>query len=145
MITGLVHAHSGLRWIVLILLVLSVVNALRKGSGGAFTDGDRKIALFTLIFTHVQLLLGLTLYFTSQKVQFGADMMSNAAFRFYSVEHITIMLIAIALITVGYTRMKKGATDRAKWRSLLIFYGIGLLLILAGIPWPFRGLGAGWF
>ena len=145
MYPGLVHAHSGLRWIVLLLLIVAVINALRKMSGGTFQGSDRKVALYTLIGTHLQLIIGLVLYLMSPKVQFGADTMKVSLLRFYTVEHISLMLIAIVLITIGYIRMKKAAADPAKFRSLLIFYGIGLLLILISIPWPFRNLGAGWF
>ncbi|MCB0559720.1 MAG: cytochrome B, partial [Phaeodactylibacter sp.] len=65
--------------------------------------------------------------------------------RFYSVEHLTIMILAIALITIGYSQAKKKVEAAQKFRATFIYYLIGLLLILAGIPWPFRFPGAGWF
>lgn len=144
MYTGLLHTHSGLRWIALLLLVASVITALQKWQGqSGYTDGNRKLYLFTLISVHLQLVIGLILYFISPKVDFS--MMSDKIYRFYTVEHITGMLIAIILITIGYSRSKRATDALTKQRLVAIFYGIGLLIILAMIPWPFRGLGAGMF
>lgn len=144
MYSGLVHAHSGLRWIALILLVVAVITAIGKWQGqSGYTDGNRKLYLFTLISVHTQLILGLLLLFISPKVNFG--MLSEKLYRFYSVEHTAGMLIAIALITVGYSRSKRATDATTKQRLVGIFYGLGLLLILASIPWPFRITGAGWF
>lgn len=139
------HAHSGLRWLVLISLVLAIVNAITKSSGSKpFTNKDKKIALFALIFTHLQLVLGLILYFISPKVVFESGAMKDDVLRFFLVEHISLMIVAIALITIGYSKSKRALSDRKRFRHILIFYAIGLILILAGIPWPFQNYGAGW-
>ncbi|GAB3887958.1 cytochrome B [Spirosoma agri] len=144
MYTGLVHTHSGLRWIALVLLVASVVIAISKWQGrSGYTDGNRKLYLFTLISVHTQLIIGLILYFISPKVNFS--LLSDKVYRFYTVEHLTGMLVAIVLITIGYSRSKRASDAITKQRLVAIFYGLGLLLILALIPWPFRGLGAGLF
>ena len=144
MYTGLVHTHSGLRWIALVLLVVSVLIAISKWQGrSGYTDGNRKLYLFTLISVHLQLVIGLILYFISPKVNFS--LLSDKLYRFYTVEHLTGMLIAIVLITIGYSRSKRASDTTTKQRLVAIFYGLGLLLILALIPWPFRGLGAGLF
>lgn len=146
MYNGLVHAHSGLRWIVLILLVIAIYKAISGWtSKKEFKEGDRKIFLFTLIFTHVQLILGFLLYFISPKVAFTEGFMKITMLRFYAVEHLVTMLLAIALITIGFSAAKRLEDHTAKFKKLAIFYGVGLLLMLAGIPWPFRDLGAGWF
>ncbi len=143
--SGLVHAHSGLRWVVLILLLMAIFNAFSKKNGGTWTDKDKKITLFAMVFTHIQLVIGLILYFTSAKVVFSGDMMGNSVLRFYAVEHILMMLVAIALITVGYSKAKRAASDAKKFGAVATFYLIGLILILASIPWPFRNLGGAWF
>ena len=142
----LVHAHSGLRWLVLVFLILAIVTAARKQNGSAtYGASDKRVSLLALIFTHVQLILGLILYFISPKVVFSAETMGNTMMRFYTVEHITIMLLAIALITIGYSRAKRQPADNQKIKTTFRFYLIGLILILISIPWPFRNLGAGWF
>lgn len=144
MYSGLVHAHSGLRWIALVLLLAAVAVAIGKWQGrSGYTDGNRKLYLFTLIAVHTQLLLGLVLFFISPKVNFS--LLSDKVYRFYTVEHTAGMLIAIILVTIGYSRSKRATDAVTKQRLIGIFYGIGLLLILASIPWPFRILGANWF
>lgn len=144
---GLIHAHSGLRWVLLILLVIATINALYKWfSPRNFTATDAKLNLFTFIFAHTQLLLGGILYFMSDKVKFEGDVMGNAALRFFTVEHSSMMILAIILISVGHIKAKKKENDLAKFKTTAIAFLIALVLILAAIPWPFReGLNAGWF
>ncbi len=139
----LVHAHSGLRYVVLALLIAAVIDGFRRS--GPSDSAKNRLALFGLIFTHIQLLLGLALYFISPKVQFVAGVMKDSVLRFYTVEHISVMLIAIALITIGYSQGKKLLPAAAGYRRTAVYYLIGLILIIVSIPWPFRGLGAGWF
>ncbi len=71
--------------------------------------------------------------------------MESSVLRFYTVEHITMMILAIALITFGFSSAKRMEASLAKHKRVAITYGIGLLIMIASIPWPFRGLGAGWF
>lgn len=146
MYSGLQHAHSGLRWVVLVLLVWAIINAVTKLKNSEYTAGDKKIGLFALISTHIQVILGLVLYGMSPKVSFGDGWMKNDMTRFFGMEHLILMLLAAVLITVGYSTAKRASTAGAKFKKTFTFYVIGLLLILAGIPWPFReALGAGWF
>lgn len=144
MYTGLLHAHSGLRWIVLILLLVTIFNAFSKKKTGVYSEGDRKLALFTMISTHTQLLIGLVLYFYSPWVVLG-DMMRDSITRFYTLEHTLMMIIAIVLITIGHSKSKKAADGAAKFKAISVFYLIALLIILAAIPWPFRDLAGHWF
>ena len=146
MLNILLHAHSGLRWIILLLLISAVFKSLIKWRSNApYTEGDRKLNFFTMLSTHIQLLLGLVLYFISDKVVFSGDAMKVPASRFFTVEHNLLMLIAILLITMGYTRSKKMPEDARKYRLTLIYFTVALIIILIGIPWPFRGFGSGWF
>jgi uncharacterized membrane protein len=140
----LTHAHSGLRWVALILLLLAIVNAFTSKT---FEKKHKMINLFTMITLHTQLIIGLIQYFiTSGKVKFFDGWMKEAAYRFYGMEHLLGMLIAIVLITVGYSKSKRGTTDAEKFKSIKVFYLIGFILILASIPWPFRtALGGSWF
>ncbi len=140
-------AHSGLRWLVLLFLVVAIVQALMKWqSKASYKHSDRRMPVMALIFTHIQFLIGLSLYFMSPKVSFHSGFMKDASYRFYGMEHLVMMLLAVVLITIGYSRAKRLQASGAKFKTIFIFYLIGLLLILAGIPWPFRAeLGGGWF
>ncbi len=138
--TGLQHAHSFIAYAALILLIVASVNALiGMSSNKQFKGSDRKIALFALIFTHIQLLIGLILYFVSPKVKVFAmsmgEIMKNSDLRLYAIEHPLINLIAVVLITIGFSKHKKAATDKAKFKSIAIMYALGTLLILSRIPW----------
>ncbi|MEO1260444.1 MAG: cytochrome B [Bacteroidota bacterium] len=142
----LVHSHSGLRWVLLLLLIAATFKALMKWRSNApFTEGDRKLNLFTMIAAHVQLLLGLMLYFISPKVNFAAEAMKETISRFYLVEHSFTMILAIILITIGYSKSKKATEENKKFKTVFTFFAIALFLLLIGIPWPFRIAGAGWF
>ena len=111
----------------------------------SFTAKDKKLGLFALIFTHIQFLMGLVLYFLSPKVVFSGEAMKDSVLRFFLVEHISLMTLAVVLITIGYSKSKSTALDAKKFKSTFWFFVIGLLLILAGIPWPFQNYGTGWF
>lgn len=146
MYNGLLHAHSGLRWIVLVLIVWALFKSISGWMGRKeYEKSDRLAALLSLIFTHIQLLIGLVLYFISPKVSFESGVMESSVLRFYTVEHLTMMILAIALITFGFSSAKRLGESLDKHKRIAITYGIGLLIMLASIPWPFRGLGAGWF
>ena len=128
--------HSGWAYLALLLLVFAVVNSfMGMSSKKEFTAKDRKIALFGLIGAHIQLLVGLILYFVSPLGHALLGEMKDAAVRLTSLEHPLINIIAIVLITIGWSKHKKGETGTAKFKSIAIFFGLGLLLILSRIPW----------
>ncbi|PKB16889.1 hypothetical protein [Flavobacterium sp. 5] len=136
MYTILQKAHSGWAYIALLVLVISVINAiLGMSSKKEFTAKDRKIALFGLIGTHVQLLFGLILYFVSPLGLASFGQMSDKALRLTSLEHPLINVIAITLITIGWSKHKRATTSESKFKGFAIFYGLGLVLILSRIPW----------
>ncbi len=145
--TAVQHAHSGLRWVVLILLVAAIARAFSRRRGGGVYPGKDKLALFGMISVHLQLLLGLVLYlWLSPYVRFEGEVMGDKVVRFYTVEHITGMLIGIVLVTIGYSRAKRQAELNKGWKTIAVFYSLGLVVILLSIPWPFRaGLQGGWF
>jgi hypothetical protein len=129
------HFHKGWAYLALLLLVVAVVSALIGfTSKKEFTANDRKIALFGLIGSHVQLLVGLILYFVSPLGLAGFSMKVAEA-RLTSLEHPLINVIALVLITIGWSKHKKAATSELKFKSFAVFYTLGLLLILARIPW----------
>ena len=140
---ALVSAHSGLRWIALLLLLLAIINAFTAKN---YEKKHRLVNLFTMITFHTQLVLGIILYFLSDKVQFTEGWMKQAMYRFYGMEHLTGMLLAIIAITIGHSKSKKGADAAAKFKAIKLWYVLALILVVAFIPWPFRAeLGAGWF
>ena len=141
----LVRTHSGLRWVVLALMIYAIFNALRKKD--FYVKSDRLLNMFAMVSLHIQLVIGLILYFTSAKVSFVEGWMSEKTgiLRFYGMEHILLMIIAIILVTIGHAKAKRASEPAKKHKTILLFYAIGLILILASIPWPFRQLGAGWF
>ena len=146
-LTGiLVHAHSGWRWVVLILLLAAIFKAFSGWRGKKeWTPGDKKLAMFAMIAFHLQFTVGLILYFMSNLVVFNESTMSNPVYRFYAVEHILGMTIAFVLITIGHSKSKKATESEQKFKKIFWFYTISLLIVLAMIPWPFRALGGNWF
>lgn len=133
--------HSGWAYLVLIILVIAFVNALVGfSSKKKFIGKDYKLSLFALVFSHIQLLIGIVMYFLSpylavaKAAGIGATM-KDANLRLYVVEHPLIMIIGIALITIGWSKHKKASTDHAKFKIISLFYGIALVLFLSRIPW----------
>jgi NADH:ubiquinone oxidoreductase subunit 2 (subunit N) len=136
MYTFIQKFHSGWAYLALLLLVIAVVNSfIGMSSKKEFTAKDRKIAMFGLIATHIQLVVGLILYFVSPLGSAVFGQMKDAALRLTSLEHPLTNLIAITLITIGWSKHKKATTNEAKFKSIAIFFGLGLLLILSRIPW----------
>lgn len=141
---GLLHLHNLARWIIIVLLLVTIFQALTKKSGIA------KTSLYLLIAAHITLLVGLYQWYFSVKVgvkgmlerlgSFSAIMKDSYA-RFWAVEHFLGMLIAIILITVA-----RGKAKKLNYNACLGLYLIALILILVSVPWPFReGIGRPWF
>ncbi|HRE53055.1 MAG TPA: hypothetical protein PK339_16670 [Flavitalea sp.] len=145
MYTGLLHLHNLLRWVIIILLVIAIVKSFSGMTGKKpFTKGDKKTGLFLMIAAHIQLLIGLYEWFFGawglkliQKIGMG-EAMKEPAYRFWAVEHLTGMLIAIVLITIGRGASKKNIPDQAKHSKTFWFFLIAFIIILAVVPWPFR-------
>ncbi len=128
--------HSYWAYLVLIILIIAIINAISGlTSKREFQDKDLRISLFTLIVTHIQLLIGLGLYFSSPAYKSMKEAGINEGNRLLAVEHPAMMLIAIALITIGWSRHKKKTTAPKKFVTIAIFYGLALIVILSKIPW----------
>jgi hypothetical protein len=137
----LLSFHSVLRWLLLAAALFAILRAVRGWTGDKpFTKIDDKAGMWLILFSHLQLVLGLLLYFVYSPIiqqafsDFGAAM-KNSDVRYWAVEHISVMIIAIAIIQIGRIRSKKATTDVSKHKRAAIFYIIGLLLILSRIPW----------
>ena len=132
--------HSYWAYLVLALLIFAVINAvIGLTQKKQFVDKDLRIGLFTLIVSHIQLLIGLGWYFMSPWYQAlkedEATIMGDKATRLLAVEHPTMMILALVFITIGWSKHKKKTTDAAKFKTFVIFYGLGLVFILSKIPW----------
>lgn len=131
--------HSGWAYIALILLVFAVVNSLLGYfSKKEFTPKDRIIALLTLIAVHIQLVIGFIVYFVSPlgfKAFSTEGAMKISELRLTMLEHPLINIIAITLITIGWSKHKKMTSSLPKFKSIGMFYAIGLVLILSRLPW----------
>jgi nitrate reductase gamma subunit len=130
----------------MVFLVYSIVVSLWKWqSSTLFTKGDSLVAAITVHASHLQLLLGFILYFISSKVMFNKEAMSSPILRFFTVEHIFMMLIAIAFLTIGNIKAKKASESKQKAKYIFWWFVAALVVIMAAIPWPFRALGSGWY
>ncbi len=134
MYQGLLHTHVLLRYFVLIMIVVVIVMAaigiINKKPYGNF---DNKASLYLLIFTHLQLVVGLLLYFVSPLVQFTSEAMKNKEVRYWTAEHIVGMFVVIALITVARITTKKLSLDAAKHMRMLVLNSVALILIISVI------------
>ena len=135
--TGILHLHSLLRYVVLILMIVSIVKAISGLRSSGETKNNR-IEFYTLIAFHVQVVIGLILYYISPVIQvafnnFGKAM-GDADLRFAAMEHPLVMLIAAVFVTLGYSRSKNQHDINVFSKTILIFYGVALLLVLSRIP-----------
>ena len=126
--------HSGFRYIVFILVLLAIIQSLLGWLGKKpYTGTNLKINLFALISAHTQLLIGIVLYFLSPNVQFNGFTMKNSVTRYFTVEHWVMMLIAIVLITVGYSKSKKLILPEGKHKIVAIYYLTAFFVIIVTI------------
>lgn len=136
--------HSYLRWLVLISLLTAIYRACRGyATGSAFSARDNSIRHWTATIAHIQVALGMLVYFRSPLVSYflknlGAG--KNLELLFFGMIHGVLMLSAIVVLSMGSAFSKRKGSDREKFRTMLIWYTIALLLILIAIPWPFSPL-----
>lgn len=153
--TGLTHLHNLLRYAIVILLIVTILKSfIGWFSKKEYTAGDNKFSLFLFISAHLQLVIGLVLYFISDIVaaysNLGmAEIMKDAVARFWVVEHMTSMILGIIIITLGRIMAKKATTDNAKFRRQAIYFTLAMVIIFSAIPWPepmkAAGIARPWF
>ena len=140
MYPALQTAHSVFAYIVLAVLFFAAVNAISGLiSKRFFTAKDLRLSLFAMILSHMQLLIGFILYFVSPLGFDALGNMGDKALRLTSLEHPLINIIALAVITIGWSKHKKEESHNGKYKKIAVFYTIGLVLILSRLPW------ASWF
>jgi hypothetical protein len=140
-------AHGGLRYLVLFFLIAAIAKSFQNRNTTDSNSSNKPLALLALIFCHLQLVLGFVLYAISPRVNFSSPGWMNVKeLRFFNMEHSVMMIISIAIITIGYSKAKR-AVSKAKMHGFTWkFYLVGLILMLAAIPWPFRKVGiTSWF
>jgi len=131
MYNGMLHAHSGFRWLVIIFLVIAILKSFAGWFGKKeYNKGDNMIALMLLSVTHLQLIFGIVMYFISPKVMSMGAAMKDPTLRFWTLEHGSTMLIAIVLITLGRVLSKKAATSELKFKKGALYFTAALVLIL---------------
>jgi hypothetical protein len=148
----ILHLHSSLRWVVLLLLLIVVYRSATAGKR-PFNSNDKKYGLFAMIACDVMLLIGVYQWIagswglSSMQNNGMKDIMQNSKLRFYAIEHPIGMLIAIVMAHIGKAYAKKNLPDPVKHKRTLLFFGLALLIILVSLPWPFReaGAGRGWY
>lgn len=139
----LLYSHSWIRWGVLVFLIISILQAYQgKRNNLDYTDSNKKMALFALIFSHIQLLIGLSLFVFSPIIEAfftpgPISSMKDSTLRFFTIEHPLMMLIALVLVTIGFSKSKRAESSADKFAIQFKYYGIALFLILIRIPWPF--------
>jgi hypothetical protein len=145
MLSILIFLHSLIRWFVLVTLLYSIYRAYKGYSHRlTFEDTDNSWRHWTATITHIQLIIGILLYSKSVTVRsFFAGLGSRYHITepvFFGMIHIGLMLTAIIMVTVGSAMAKRKKADQDKFKTMLIWFGAALLLILIAIPWPFSPL-----
>ena len=131
------HSHSGIMWLVMVMLTLSVIFSLMKllMKDESASAHWRKFFSITKWLMYIQALLGITLMFISERVSYTEGFMKSEDLRFYGMEHPLMMLIAIGLVSIGLFKAKKKDTAAKKNKTVFIFYAIALVVMATMIPW----------
>ncbi len=145
MYANLIVLHSLVRWLVLGALLYSIYRAYRGWLlAKLFTTHDNSTRHWTATIAHIQLILGIWLYFISPLVAYFLRNFSDAVhlreIRFFGMEHSLMMLTAIIILTIGSAKAKRKQTDQAKFKTMAVWFTMTLLIILANIPWSFSPL-----
>ena len=138
----LLSIHSIFRWFVLIGLLVSIYSAFNGWlRNKPFTKLDNTIRHTVATIAHVQLIFGIWLYFISPIIKYFLDNYKDAvherSIRFFGMEHSSMMLLAIVILTIGSAKAKRAVTDKQKFKTIAISYSIAFIIILVNIPWPF--------
>ena len=134
--------HSWVRWFVLASLFFAIFRAYKGWlSKNTFSRSDNSLRHWTATIAHIQLVLGLWLYFISPVIDYFLhhykDAVHQRAIRFFGMEHSVMMLTAIVVITIGSAKAKRTQTDTGKFKKMAIWFTVALVIILISIPWPF--------
>ena len=142
MYSTLLAFHSIIRWLVLASLLFAIFRAYKGWMlGKEFSRFENLVRHWTATIAHIQLVLGLSLYFISPITYYFLhhykDAVHQRAIRFFGMEHSLMMIIAIVIITIGSAKAKRKQTDKDKFKTMAIWFTIGLIIIFTSIPWAF--------
>lgn len=145
MYSVLLSFHSIIRWFVLASLLLSIYRAYKGWiKNSQFFKSDNLVRYWTVTILHKQLLVGICLYFVSPISNYFlrnyTESVQNSEFRFFGMEHSLMMLTAIVIVSIGSIKTKQKTKDREKYKTMAIWFSIGLILIFFSIPWSFSPL-----
>ncbi len=145
MYSTLLALHSLVRWFVLVSLMFAIYRAYSGWLiNKQFSKFDNSVRHWTATITHIQLIIGVCLYFVSPIIDYFLHYYKEAVhereIRFFGMEHNLMMFLAIILITIGSIKAKRKKTDKEKFKTIAIWFSIGLFIILISIPWSFSPL-----
>jgi len=145
MYSSFLFFHSIFRWLVLLSLLYAIYRAaIGLARNKAYSKADDSIRHRTATVAHIQLIIGFVVYILSPVVKyyFSAEKPAGKEPFFFGILHIGLMLVSIVVITIGSSLAKRKPTDRLKFKTQLLWFSIGLIIIIIAIPWPFSPLAA---
>lgn len=145
MFQTLTFYHSIMRWLVLASIVYAIYRAYKGYSSNAqFSKTDNAVRHWTATIAHIQLLIGIILYTQSPIIKYFwqnfNEAIQNLDLTFFGLLHLILMLTAIILITIGSALSKRKTTDKEKFKTMLVWFSVSLIIIFIAIPWPFSPL-----
>jgi hypothetical protein len=145
MMTGILHLHSFLRYVAVFLIIWTIVHAFMNMKKKEAAPS--KWSMLSMLVVHTQFILGLILWFQKFSAVSGTPEMKLPENRYFIMEHSMMMLIAIALITLGHIKGKRAADSATRYKTIFRFFLIGFIIMMAMIPWPFLSFAPvrGWF
>lgn len=143
MLTGFLHLHNVLRYLIIIAAVWAIIKLIQaKKANKPFGKSEKTPSLLYMIFMDIQLVLGVALFFFTNyitKLKEVAFSDWDKVSQFFLREHLPIMILSLIFVHIGHSAAKK-----SKYSKAITFFIISLVLIIAAVPWPFRDLGRGW-
>jgi hypothetical protein len=145
MYTILLALHSGFRWFVLTSILFTLFNAYKGWwFHKKYTAFDNYTRHATATLAHIQLALGISLYFISPVIDYFIKNFREAIhqreLRFFGLEHSSMMLLAILILTIGSIKAKRKSTDKEKFKTIALWFSLSLFILLTSIPWAFSPL-----
>lgn len=145
MYTGINHLHSFLRYVAVFMILWTIIHAfMNRNNADAKAS---KWSMLSMMIVHTQLLLGLVLWFMKFMALKGTPEIKLPDNRFFIMEHSSMMIVSIILISIGHIKGKKIADLQKRYNTIFWFFLIGFIIMMLSIPWPigFMDHNAGWF